>query len=155
MRLHRFLSFTDLVVALVVALAIFLPKRPIEAVTAYKIDDDERAELARAEALALAHPEDGGAAARAVRELIHGRQLDWAEEVAQAATRRASPETRWEALSALVSVHARRGREEEAQAAAAAALAACRERGSTCREWDMARIRARSLDPTVIDISIK
>ena len=76
MRIHRFLTLTDLVVFVVVAVAIFLPKRPLYAVDTYRLDVDARADLASAEAIAFARPDDGAAAADHARMLARAGQTD-------------------------------------------------------------------------------
>src|SRR5262245_3892016 len=80
-RIHRFLSLTDLVVLVVVAVAIFLPKRPHYALDAYKLDVDERADLSATEASVFAHPDDGGASAKLSRGMVRAGMLDWGIEV--------------------------------------------------------------------------
>lgn len=142
MRIHRFLSLTDLVVAVVVAVAIFLPKRPIYAVDAYtKIDADARADLAGAEGLALARPDDGAAQAAFARRLARAEQLDWAVEVAREGADRATPETRWRALFAAAEAYADRIQVRDAADWTQRALEACAEARGGCPPWEELKMR--------------
>jgi hypothetical protein len=140
MRIHRFLSLTDLVVALLVAVAIFLPKRPIYALDAYKLADAERAALAAAEARVLAHPDDGAAAADLSRRLARAGMLDWAAESAVEGAARASQATRWRAHLAAAEAYADRVEVQEAYDTTKEALAACRESGGACPDWEQIKI---------------
>src|SRR5689334_18489095 len=105
MRLHRFLSLTDLMVALLVLIVLFLPKRSLQATDAYKLDPDPRADLSASEAAALAHPEDGAASAEYARELMDSSTIDWAIEAAKDGAASATPATRWEPLLALSDIY--------------------------------------------------
>lgn len=126
MRIHRFLSLTDVVVAGVVAVAMFLPKRPLYAVDAYKVDAVQRAELAAAEARTLLHPDDGLAAAELADQLSRADQLDWAVEAADEGARRASPTSAWWAMRSAAYAYADRIDVQPAFDRADAALEACR-----------------------------
>lgn len=141
MRIHRFLSLTDLVVATVVAVAIFLPKRPIHAVDAYKLEADARADLAAAEALAMARPTDGFAAYELARRLARSGQLDWAVEVGREAAARATEDTAWRARLAAAEAHADRVEVQLALETTEDALAACVAAGpDACPAWERLKI---------------
>ena len=152
MRIHRLLSLTDLVVFGVVAVAIFLPKRPLYAIDAYKVDADERAALAAAEAVAFARPDDGAAAAERARLLARAGQTDWAVEVARAGAARATEPTRWRPLLAASQAHADRTELVLAHEQAEAALEACRAAGEACPTWDELKL---SLWVRYLDAGVK
>jgi hypothetical protein len=140
MRIHRFLSLTDLVVALVVAVAIFLPKRPIYAVDAYKIEGAERAALAAVEARALAHPDDGAASADLSRRMSRAGMMDWAVEAGVEGAARASQATRWRAQLAAAEAYADRIQVQDAYDGAKQALADCADSGGACPDWEQIKI---------------
>jgi hypothetical protein len=141
MRIHRFLSLTDLVVLTVVAVAIFLPKRPIYAVDAYKLEADARADLAAAEALALTRPSDGFAAAELARRLARAQQLDWAVEAAREAADRATAATAWKAKLAEAEARADRIEVQLAFEATQEALELCITAGEpACPAWERLKI---------------
>lgn len=149
MRIHRLLSLTDLVVAGVVAVAIFVPKRPLYAVDAYQkvvgargtvFDDEDRSDLAVAEARAQAHPDDGALAADLARLLGRARQLDWAVEAAQEGSERASEPTMWRALLATSQAYGDRIEAAEAHAWATRALEACQASKRACPSWEELKI---------------
>ncbi len=108
MRIHRFLSLTDLVVTGVVAVALFLPKRPLYAVDAYKLDSQARAEIAAAEARTLLRPDDGTAAAVLADQLSRAEMLDWAVEAGEEGAARASATSAWWALRSAAYAYADR-----------------------------------------------
>jgi hypothetical protein len=140
-RIHRFLSLTDLVVLLVVAVAIFLPKRPQFATSAYKLDVDERADLAATEASAYARPDDGEAAARLSRRMVSAGMIDWGIEAGRAGAAKATKATRWDALLAASEALATRGKIEEAVALAKEARDACLPGPvTTCPEWQPVKL---------------
>lgn len=126
MRIHRFLSLTDLVVTGVVLVAIFMPKRPLYAVDTYKLEEVERAELAAAEARTLLHPEDGLAAADLADQLSRAEVLDWAVEAADEGAIRAHKESAWWAMRAAAYAYADRIDVQPAFDRADASLQACR-----------------------------
>lgn len=139
MRIHRFLSLTDLVVAGVVAVALFLPKRPLYAVDAYELESVERAELAAAEARTLLHPDDGAAAAELADRLSRARHYDWAVEAADEGATRASPTTAWWALRSAAYAYADRIDIQPAFTRAEQALQACvalRSNLTECKDTD-------------------
>jgi hypothetical protein len=140
MRIHRFLSLTDLVVVTVVAVAIFLPDRPVYAVDAYKLDDDARADLAAAEAVAQARPDDGFAAAELSRRLSRAKQLDWAVEVARDGAERAGDASRWRARLAVAEAFADRTDIQRAFEGAELALETCVGAGPACPGWERLKI---------------
>jgi hypothetical protein len=161
MRIHRFLSLTDVVVLLLVSLAILLSTfpRPLHAVDTYKLDADERADLAIAEAVARARPDDGAAQAALSWALLHAGQTDWAVEVARDGAARATAPTRWQVLRAQVAAHAKRGEAEKAIAAADLAIEACRGSRATCDDWQEHRIRATlapvAPQPSVFEVDLR
>lgn len=85
MAARRYVSITDVVVAIVALVAIFLPARPLEGVSAAKGDDDARFALAAAEARVHANPADGAAAEELSRRLIDAGETDFAVEAPAAA----------------------------------------------------------------------
>lgn len=126
MRIHRFLSLTDLVVTGVVLVALFLPKRPLYALDAYKLDDIERAELSAAEARTLLRPDDGLAAAELADQLARAEILDWAVEAADEGSARASQTSAWWSMRSAAYAYADRIDVQPAFDRADAALEACR-----------------------------
>jgi hypothetical protein len=98
MALPRFLGLVDLGVATVVAVAIFLPAREMQASPAIKGDEFS---VALAEARTRAHPGDGVAIEDFTRKLGDAGMKDWALESAVRLSDKAkdSP-TRWRALIA-------------------------------------------------------
>ena len=97
MRIHRFLSLTDLVVGVVVLVALFLPRRPLYALDAYKLEPEARADLGAAEARWMLHPESALAAQAFSRQLVEAGQIDWAVEVPRDTAAVAAPDERWRA----------------------------------------------------------
>lgn len=141
MRIHRFLSLTDLVVVTLVAVAIFLPKRPIYAVDAYKLDHDARADLAAAEALVITRPADGFAAYELARRLARAKQLDWAVEAGRDGAERATDATEWRAQLAVAEARADRIEVQLAFEAADVALESCVTAGEpACPAWERLKI---------------
>ena len=140
MRIHRFLSLTDLCVAVVVLVAIFLPKRPLYALDAYTLDAADRADLSAAEATAMLHPDDGVATAELSRRLMRAGQLDWGIEAAREGAARATEPTRWKALFASSEALATRGKIEDALAVANDATEACKAAASACPDWEMLKL---------------
>lgn len=139
MRIHRFLSLTDLVVTGVVLVALFLPKRPLYAVDAYKLDEVERAELRAAEARTQLRPDDGLAAAELADQLARAEVLDWAVEAADEGATRAAPTSAWWAIRSAAYAYADRIDVQPAFERADAALEACRALRSNlteCKDTD-------------------
>src|SRR5688572_22126113 len=94
---------------IVVPVALFLPARSTYALDAAKGTEGDRIGLATAEAVALAHPDDGFAAAELGRRLTAAGHLDWAvEATAELAERAAKSPTRWNALLATSVAYAER-----------------------------------------------
>ena len=126
MRINRHLNLLDLVVIIVVAVAIFLPPRSTYALEAAKGTDADRIALATAEATALAHQDDGLAAAELGRRLTLAGHLDWAvEATAELAERQVTSPSRWSTLLATSVAYAERLEAKEALAWAQRALEAC------------------------------
>jgi len=140
MRIHRLLSLTDLVVAVVLAVAIFLPKRPVEAVDAYKLDARERSALASAEARALGRPDDGAAAAELSRRMSRAGMLDWSIEAGLEGAARATPATRWQARLATAEAYGDRLDVQSAFDGAKQALSDCQASAGACPDWEELKI---------------
>lgn len=140
MRIHRFLSLTDLVVLVVVAVALFLPRRPLEVVDAYTIEPELRADLGAAEARAVLHPDDPMVAAEATRQLVRGGQLDWAVERSRDAAALAAPAHRWRALLAVSEAYIDRVQVTQAHEWAQQAVAACKADGAVCPAWELLKL---------------
>ncbi len=142
MQITRLVSLTDVVVLIVVAVAIFLPPRPVTAGPVDKLDPDARLALAFAEARARAQPADGAAVADLSRRLGEAGQLDWAVQVAATASEAAagSP-TRWRTDVATSIAHADRLEVGEALEWANRALASCAAAGeAACPGWEQVRV---------------
>jgi hypothetical protein len=136
MRIHRFLSLTDLVVLLVVAVAIFLPRRTVQVVDPYDLDPEPRADLAAAEAVAMAHPDDGAATAAYSRKLAEADVLDWSVEVARDGMDRATPGTKWRDALAVSEVYGKRLDVQSSLDWAQHAQDACKSAGDACPGWE-------------------
>ncbi len=153
MQINRFLSLTDLVVLVVVAVVLFLPPRAVTAGPSTKLDADSRLALAFAEARALARPDDGKAAAEVSRRLGEAGQLDWAVQAAAvAAERGAASPTRWQALLAASIAHADRLEVTEALEFANHTLSECANVGEqACPSYEEVRVEIyqRHLDAGV------
>ncbi len=152
-QIHRFLSLTDLVVLVVVAVVLFLPPRSVTAGPPSKVDPDARLALAFAEARARANPADGKAIADVARRLGEAGQYDWAVQAAAVGAQRAhdSP-TRWRALLAASIAHADRLEVEEALELANHTMAECAEVGEVaCPSYEEVRVELyqRHLDAGV------
>ena len=153
MQITRVLSLTDLVVLVVVAVALFLPPRPVTAAAVDRLDAETHLALAFAEARSRAHPDDGQAVYDLSRRLGEAGQLDWSVQVAAAAAERAagSP-TRWRAELATSVAHADRLEVNEALEWANRSLASCATAGETaCPSWEQVRVELyqRHLDAGV------
>lgn len=153
MQINRHLNLLDLVVVIVVAVAIFLPPRETYALDAAKGSDADRVALATAEATALAHPDNGQAAADLGRRLTAAGHLDWAVEAsAELAAREVKSPSRWYALLATSTAYAERLEAKDALEWAQRALEACHLAGTTyCPTDDEIRldIYVRHLDAGV------
>ncbi len=143
MSVRRYVSIVDVVVAVVVAVAIFLPARPLEGVSAAKGDDDARFSLAGAEARVRARPDDGAAAEELSRRLVEAGELDFAVEapanIAAARVMRGSP-TRWRAQLATAKAYAELREVRPALDWADEALAGCHAADAACPAWEEVRI---------------
>lgn len=142
MQLPRFVGIVDLAVITVVAVAIFLPAREMYAATAQKGTDDQRFELALAEARAIAHPDDGIAVSEVSRRLDEAGFKDWAIESAVhgAAATSKSP-TSWRALLAASVAYVERLDATPALDYANRALAACTATAASCPSWEEIRMQ--------------
>jgi hypothetical protein len=145
------MNLMDLVVAIVAAVAIFLPPREMYALDAAKGTPTERAALALAEARARAHPSDGAQAAELARLLTATGHKDWAVEAAAEASASASRETRWRALLATSVAYAERLEAGDALLWAKRALEACHAAAAACPTEEEVRmdIYVRHLDAGV------
>jgi hypothetical protein len=127
-------------VAVVVLVAIFLPKRPLYALDAYKLDADDRADLAADEAAAMAHPDDGAAAAELAQAMKRAGQLDWAVEAGRDGAARATDPTRWRAEFAESEGLATRGEIREALGVATDARTSCEGAGTACPAYEQLKL---------------
>src|SRR5438105_1814402 len=95
---RRYVSIVDITVAAVAAVAIFLPARPLEGVSAARGDDDARFAVAAAEARVRLRPDDGVATEELSRRLVDAGESDFAVEAPAAAAKimRGAPQ-RWRA----------------------------------------------------------
>jgi hypothetical protein len=144
MALPRFVSLVDFAVIAVVAVAIFLPARPMYAQNAIKGDEFG---IALAEARTMASPGDGKAIEDFARKLGEAGLKDWAVEASVRLSDRAkdSP-TRWRALIAASVAYIEKLDVVAALDYANRALAACestREKGdaASCPSWEEIRMR--------------
>lgn len=149
----RFVSLTDLVVLVVVAIVLFLPPRAVTAGPADRLDPDARLALAFAEARATLRPDDGILIADVSRRLGEARQFDWAAQAAMVGAERAktSP-NRWRALLAASIAYTDRLEVRDALEYANRTLAACAEVGDVaCPSWEEVRVELyqRHLDAGV------
>lgn len=142
MQITRVISLTDVVVTIVVAVALFLPPRVLQAQPVDRLDAETRTALAFAEARVQLHPDDGAAVYDLVRRLGDAKQSDWAVQAAAVAAA-ASPTspTQWRALLAASVAHADRFEARDALDFATASLAACAKAGeTTCPSWEQVRV---------------
>jgi hypothetical protein len=137
-------SFVDIAVLAVVAVAIFLPPREMYAQNAIKGDEFG---VALAEARTMATPNDGRAIEDFTRKLGEAGLKDWAIEAAVRMSDRAkdSP-TRWRALIAASVAYIEKLDAKNALEYADRALASCeatREKGdqAACPSWEEIRMR--------------
>jgi hypothetical protein len=140
-KLSRHLNLLDLVVAIVVAVAIFLPPRATYGQDAAKGTAVDRIALATAEAKAQAHADDGTMAIELGRTLTAAGHLDWAVEATAelAESARRSP-ARWRALLATSVAYAERLEAKEALDWAQRALEACHLAPAACPTEDEIRV---------------
>lgn len=143
MALPRFLGLVDVGVATIVAVAIFLPAREMQAHNAIKGDEFQ---VALAEARTLARPSDGAAAEELTRKLSEAGMKDWAVETAvRLADRDKTSLTRWRALIAASVAYIEKVEVKPALEYANMAIAACesaRERDATaCPTFEEVRMR--------------
>jgi hypothetical protein len=138
------MSFVDIAVLAVVAVAIFLPPREMYAQNAIKGDEFG---VALAEARTMATPDDGRAIEDFTRKLGEAGLKDWAIEAAVRMSDRAkdSP-TRWRALIAASVAYIEKLDAKNALEYANRALASCeatREKGdqAACPSWEEIRMR--------------
>ena len=152
-QISRLISLTDVIVAIVVMVALFLPPRGLMAQPVDKLEPTERTALAFAEARVAVRPDDGAAVYDLVRRLGDAKQSDWAVQAAAvAAAKAAKSPTRWRALLAASVAHADRFEAKDALDFATASLAACAEAGeATCPSWEQVRVELyqRHLDAGV------
>ncbi len=142
MAARRFVSITDIVVAVVALVAIFLPARPLEGVSAAKGDDDARFALAAAEARVRATPSNGAAAEELSRRLVDAGETDFAVEAPAAAVvaMRDAP-TRWRAQIAVARAYAEMREVKEAFEWAQRALNGCHDVGEpACPSFEEVRL---------------
>ncbi|MCA9675253.1 MAG: hypothetical protein KC464_09480, partial [Myxococcales bacterium] len=140
MRIHRFLSLTDLVVGVVVLVALFLPRRPLYALDAYKLEPEARADLGAAEARWMLHPESALAAQAFSRQLVEAGQIDWAVEVPRDTAAVAAPDERWRAALSVSEAYIERVQVEPALDWAQQAEAGCKEAGARCPSWELLKL---------------
>lgn len=143
MALPRFLGLVDISVAVVVAVAIFLPAREMQAQNAIKGDDFQ---VALAEARTMARPSDGAAVEELTRKLSEAGMKDWAVETSvRLADRDKTSLTRWRALIAASVAYIEKVEAKPALEYANMAIAACesaRERDpSACPNFEEVRMR--------------
>jgi hypothetical protein len=140
-RLGRYFSLVDITVAIVALVAIFLPPRPLEGVSAAAGTDDARFGLAEAEARVRAHPGDGAAAQELSRRLVEAKELDFAVEAPAEASQVKHAPTRWRALLATSRAYAERIEVEPAFEWGQMALNACQDAGeAACPSWEEIKV---------------
>jgi len=142
-RITRFFSLVDVIVAVAVACTVFLQcvPRPTYALEANKLDDEGRWALAVADARALARPADGAAAAELSRRLREARWLDWAVAAPAQAAETSAPPSKWRALFATAVSYASRLEVKAADEWAQRALSACTQAAAGCPTWEEARMQ--------------
>jgi hypothetical protein len=142
MAARRYVSITDIVVAIVALVAIFLPARPLEGVSAARGNDDERFALAAAEARVRAVPGDGASAEELSRRLIGAGEGDFAVEapLAAAAAMQNAP-LRWRAQIATARAYTELRDVKEAYEWAQRALNGCHDVGApACPSFEEVRL---------------
>jgi hypothetical protein len=140
-RLRSLVSFTDVIVASVVAFALLMPSRPLLALDLFgRLDDRSRAQLPLVEARALAAPRDADATQELTRRLAAARQMDWAVDTALHGVEAAAAADRWRALLIAAEAYADRIDLDHAMEFAGQALAACRGGDTSCPPWEELRL---------------
>lgn len=135
-------SILDLTAAIVVLVAIFLPDRGVNVVSAYEADRDTNHKIALYQAALAKDPKDAAMAARLSQLLIDVKQSDWAVQVASEAADDKRGDA-WRALLAASMAHAERVEVNRAHEFAERALSACRQAGSIhCPVHEEARLAA-------------
>jgi hypothetical protein len=140
----------DICAAVLVLIVLVMPGRDLHVASGYRWVDPAdvpqlEADVALAQAQALAHPSDGAAVERlagllGVRPVSqHDQALRLAGDAAARLAREKSA-TRWRALLAISSVHADRIEIADASRYAAEALAACEEPGADCPPHEKLRL---------------
>ena len=160
MAARRYVSIVDIVVAVVALVAIFLPARSLEGVSAATTADgaDKRFVLAAAEARVRARPDDGEAAADLSRQLIGAGENDYAVEApaAASAAMRGQPQ-QWRAQLATARAWGELREVKNAVQWAHDAKGSCADHPDACPEGEAIRIGlyvdyleagiARGIDP--------
>lgn len=154
MALPRYLGLLDLAVAIVVAVAIFLPAREMFARSAFEMPSSAKAKtqvddfaIGLAEARTVQRPGDGVAIEDFARKLGAADMKDWAIEASvRLADRAKDSPTRWRALIAASVAYVEKADVIPALDYANRALAACesaREKGdaAACPSWEEVRMR--------------
>jgi hypothetical protein len=124
--------------ALVVALVLPTPSRPVTPLYAYKkaglqpLIEEAQADLAH-------DPTDARVAARLTDLLVQARQTDWALHVGAQASTEKGPE-RWRSMVAVSAAHADRLEIGPAYEWADKALSACGEEGAVCADYERTRL---------------
>jgi hypothetical protein len=143
MAARRYVSIVDIVVGVVALVAIFLPARGLEGVSAATTVDgaDQRFAAGAAEARVRARPDDGAAAAELSRAFIQVGETDYAVEApaAAAVTMRGQP-SRWRAQLATARAWGELREPKDAVQWAHDAQDACTENAAACPEGDKIRI---------------
>jgi hypothetical protein len=143
MAARRYVSIVDIVVAVVALVAIFLPARGLEGVSAASTPDgaDLRFATGAAEARVHARPDDGAAAAELSRKLVEAGETDFAVEApADAAARMRGQPSRWRAQLATARAWGELREAKDALQWAHDAKDSCTEHADACPEGDAIRI---------------
>jgi len=156
MQIGRYFGFVDLGVAVVIAVLVGLPSRPMYASHVVKGDTAVQFSIALAEARTIADPNDGRAVANLTRKLDEAGQKDWAiDEAVRGSERAKTSPTLWQALLAASSAFVDRLDVIPGLDYANRALSACRASRSATREgcpsWEEVRLSLyqQSLDAGV------
>lgn len=156
MQLRPLVGIVDLGIAVVIAVLLVLPGRPMYATPVVKAEAAQFG-LAVAEARTVVNPRDGAAVAELTRQLDEAGQKDWAIDAAVRGSERAkdSP-TAWRALLAASSAFVDRLDVVPALDFANRALAACKQSrdmgdATACPSWEEIRVSLyqQSLDAGV------
>jgi hypothetical protein len=143
-KLARHFNLLDLVVAIVVPIAIFLPPRETYGRDAARGTEAERIALATAEARTLVRPDDGVAVVELGQRLAAAGHLDWSvEATAELGARAEKSPSRWRMFLATSIAYADRLEPKESLAWAQRALEACHAVGTAaCPTEDEIRVSA-------------